>query len=50
MPRLIMSSLEAMKAAVETPEHYSDFYMCILQVFATGMVHKFPQDFVNKLK
>lgn len=50
LPWVLMSSLEAMKWAVESPEHYSDFYMAILQIFATGMVHMLPQDYVNKLK
>jgi hypothetical protein len=50
LPWVLFSSLEAMKWAVESSDHYNQFYMCILAIFATGMVHMLPQDYINKLK
>lgn len=50
IPWLLFSTLEAMKGAVETNDHYSEFYKCIYAIFATWMVHMLPQDYILKLK
>jgi hypothetical protein len=50
LPWVLMSSLEAMKSAVEEGADYNTFYMCIMMIFATGMVHMLPKDYLDRLK
>lgn len=49
-PRTLFSALKAMEWAVGSSEDYDMFYMCILTLFASGVVHILPTDYIDKLK
>lgn len=48
-PKTTFSALKAMEAAVETNDDFSMFYMCVLMLFANGMVHMLPNDYLDRI-